>query len=133
MEKIIFLLLFLFCNIMWLYAQNDKIAQMETSLEKIRKNLQQKKLEYSWTLMNEFLDYCGTTTKLLSPKSEPRLPYIIYELKPKELKAPKEAYESARDELKKMLSNYPEHTRLDLTPYIGQQPMRIYGRRLVHP
>lgn len=53
MEKNFFLLLLLFCNIMWLYAQNDKIAQMETSLEKIRKDLQQKKLEYIQLDTNE--------------------------------------------------------------------------------
>lgn len=113
MKKINSLLLLLICNVAWLYAQDDKISQMETSLENIRTDLQQKKLEYSWAVMSDFLDYCATTTKLLSPKNEPRLSYIIYELKPKELQAAKKAYETAKDELKKMMNDYPEYVRLD--------------------
>lgn len=113
MKKIGSILLLLLCNILWLHAQEDKLSQIEKSLENIRTDLQQKKLQYSWSLMSEYLDYCSTTHKLLSPKNEPKLSYIVYELKPAALNAPKEAYETARDELKKMMSQYPEYVELD--------------------
>lgn len=113
MKKTAALLLMLLCNLVWLQAQEDRATQLTKSLESIRMDLQQKKLQLSWTLMNEYLDYCSTSNKLISFRDEPKLAYIIFELKPEELKAPKETYETARDELKKMMRNYPEYVQLD--------------------
>lgn len=113
MKKISTLLLLLICSVVYLQAQENKISQLEQSLEAIRTDLQKKKLQFNWTLMEKYLDYCGTTHKLIRPKEDPQLGYIIYELKPKELESAKEAYETAKAELKEMLNSYPEYAELD--------------------
>ena len=113
MRKISALLLLLLCNIVCLQAQENRIAELEKSLEVMRTDLQQKKLLFSWTLMEKYLDACSASNKLVNIKNEPKLTYIIFELKPQELAASKEAYETAKDELKKMLNTYPEYAQLD--------------------
>ena len=109
MKKISSLLLLLLCNIVCLQAQENRIVELEKSLEIIRTDLQQKKLLFNWTLMEKYLDACEASNKLINIRNEPKLTYIIFELKPQELAASKEAYETAKDELKKMLNTYPEH------------------------
>ncbi|WP_294612174.1 DUF5039 family protein [uncultured Bacteroides sp.] len=113
MRKINTLLLLLLCNIVCLQAQENRIVELEKSLEIMRTDLQQKKLLFSWTLMEKYLDACSASNKLVNIKNEPKLTYIIFELKPQELAASKEAYETAKDELKKMLNTYSEYTQLD--------------------
>lgn len=113
MKKISSLLLLLLCNIVCLQAQENRIVELEKSLEIIRTDLQQKKLLFNWTLMEKYLDACEASNKLINIRNEPKLTYIIFELKPQELAASKEAYETAKDELKKMLNTYPEHAQLD--------------------
>lgn len=51
MKKISSLLLLLLCNIVCLQAQENRIVELEKSLEIIRTDLQQKKLLFNWTLM----------------------------------------------------------------------------------
>ena len=113
MKKISSLLLLLLCNIVCLQAQENRIVELEKSLEIIRTDLQQKKLLFNWTLMEKYLDACEASNKLINIRNEPKLTYIIFELKPQELSASKETYETAKDELKKILNTYPEYAQLD--------------------
>jgi hypothetical protein len=113
MKKISSLLLLLLCNIVCLQAQENRIVELEKSLEIIRTDLQQKKLLLNWTLMEKYLDACEASNKLINIRNEPKLTYIIFELKPQELAASKETYETAKDELKKILNTYPEYAQLD--------------------
>ena len=99
MKKISSLLLLLLCNIVCLQAQENRIVELEKSLEIIRTDLQQKKLLFNWTLMEKYLDACEASNKLINIRNEPKLTYIIFELKPQELSASKETYETAKVEL----------------------------------
>lgn len=89
MKKIRSLLLLLLCNIVCLQAQENRIVELEKSLEIIRTDLQQKKLLFNWTLMEKYLDACEASNKLINIRNEPKLTYIIFELKPQELAASK--------------------------------------------
>lgn len=60
MKKISSLLLLILCNIVRLQAQNNRVAELEKSLETIRTDFQQKKLLLNWTLMEKYLDVCNT-------------------------------------------------------------------------
>lgn len=89
MKKISSLLLLLLCNIVCLQAQENRIVELEKSLEIIRTDLQQKKLLFNWTLMEKYLDACEASNKLINIRNEPKLTYIIFELNLKNYLLPK--------------------------------------------
>ena len=103
-----------------IYAQscsNDateiKEMQWEKKLEKIRNDLQEKKLQYSWQLTENYMAYCKKLSQINDINREPRLTQLATSIRPQELEPLRLAYETASKELDVYLHTFPEYVTLD--------------------
>lgn len=111
-------------NIVPAHAQS--IEQLEKSLHAIETDLQQKSLEYSWRLTDDYLEFCNTFDKLISISSDDYLKVLSYEKKPKEIAPQEQAYEKAKNELEKYLGTYDEYKKIES---MGKEVMSEEGRK----
>lgn len=117
------LLLFVICNTLAVYGQKgttgenrtkeELIASLEKSINDIRVDLQEKKLQCNYTLVEKYLDFCEKNNRTISISKEPMLTQLAFVTKPKEIEPQRETYEKTKDELQKMLKSYPEYVLLD--------------------
>lgn len=103
-----------------IYAQsssNDateiKEMQWEKKLENIRNDLQEKKLQYSWQLTENYMAYCRKLSQINDINREPRLTQLATSIRPQELEPLRLAHETASKELDVYLHTFPEYVTLD--------------------
>lgn len=96
---------------------NDTIeireTQWEKKLEKIRNDLQEKKLQYSWQLTENYMAYCEKLSQISNINREPRVTQLATTVRPQELEPLRLAYESASKKLDDYLHTFPEFVTLD--------------------
>lgn len=111
------------CNALFTHAQKETatktdqreylIAQIEKSINDIRKDLQEKKLQYNYELIDKYLILCEKNNQIVGINKEPQLAQIIFVIKPQEIDSQRETHEKAKEELQKLLKSYPEYVYLD--------------------
>ena len=62
-----------------------KETQWEKKLEKIRNDLQEKKLQYSWQLTENYMAYCEKLSQINNINREPRVTQLVTNVRPQEL------------------------------------------------
>lgn len=88
-------------------------TQWEKKLEKIRNDLQEKKLQYSWQLTENYMAYCEKLSQINNINREPRVTQLVTNVRPQELEPLRLAYETASKELDAYLHTFPEYVTLD--------------------
>lgn len=92
-------------------AQN--IDQLEKSIQSIEVDLQQKTLELSWKVTEEYLTFCNTFNKMINITSDDYLRVLTYEKKPKEIAPEEKSYKKAKATLEAHMKTYKEYASLD--------------------
>ena len=91
---------------------NREMKKLHYSLQIINRDLSQKKMEYSWKMTENYLNYCIMYHKLISTSNENYLKVLAYEEKPKELEREAADYKEAKEKVEKKLKKYKEYREL---------------------
>lgn len=94
-------------------ASAQDIDQLDKSIQSINVDLQQKSLELSWKITEDFLTYCSTFNKMINITSDDYLKVLTYEKKPKETAQEEDIYKKAKAALETHMKGYKEYALLD--------------------